>query len=241
MLKLKSKSFVAFLAVLTAVLSLSIYTSYAMMNNEQKAVVITFDDGPDPRFTPTILDTLSQYNVKATFFITGDNARLQPDLVKRIVEEGHIVANHTTTHRHLEEMSYDEVKNELMEWDNTIYSILGYIPENSHYFRPPRGKLSDNITLISKELQKEIVMWDVCVENKTTKTPIEVNKRVMNIIKEKNGGILLAHDGNLDRTLTVQSFPLIMDSLANEGYQFRQLDQYLNEQNQNIATILFKK
>ncbi len=210
------------------ILSIIIFTTNARaLDNQSQLISLTFDDGPDPRFTPVILDVLKKYDVKATFFVTGDNATLYPELIKRIVIEGHSLANHTMTHPHLELLTKEEVYVEITNWDKTIEHVLGYKPENTHYFRPPRGKVSDSIREVTSDLKKEMVFWDVCVENKQTTTPRKVKKRVMNILEEKGGGIVLAHDGILDRSLTSRSLPGIIKNIKKRGYTIVPLDQYL--------------
>lgn len=200
----------------------------------QKRVTLTFDDGPDPRFTPQILDLLDEYDVHATFFIVGKNALAHPEIVQRIVREGHALANHTLTHPHLEQLNESQVRAELEGADAALTSILGPAAASMHYFRPPRGKESAAIDRAVTGLNKRSVMWNVCVENSKTNTPQEVRERVLNLVGKRGGGILLAHDGELDRTLTVHSLPLILRDLRAAGYQFVTLDQYLDLQQQRF-------
>lgn len=192
-----------------------------------KVVTLTFDDGPDPWFTPEILRILRDRKVPATFFVIGKNAVANPDLLKQIVDQGHVVANHTYNHPHLEELGKEQVYEELSTVDAALSDLLGPSPRLSSYFRPPRGNLSREILAAVKDMNKELVLWNVCVENRSTTTPEEVRERVMSLVKDQNGGILLAHDGELDRTLTVQSLPLILDDLIREGYRIVPLDEYL--------------
>ncbi|MFC4769175.1 polysaccharide deacetylase family protein [Effusibacillus consociatus] len=195
-----------------------------------KMVALTFDDGPDPRFTPAILQMLKERHLTGTFFLIGEHVLQHPDLTREIVKNGHQVANHSFTHPHLEDLKRDEVYKELSETDTALLTVLGPGTPTPHYFRPPRGEVSSAITDTVEEMNKEMVLWNVCVENHSTKTPEEVRQRVMKLIDERNGGILLAHDGELDRTLTVQSLPLILDDLQRKGYQIVPLDVYLQAQ-----------
>jgi peptidoglycan/xylan/chitin deacetylase (PgdA/CDA1 family) len=195
----------------------------------EKTVTLTFDDGPDPRFTPTVLQILSDYQVNATFFVVGQNTAKHPDLVRRIAAEGHALANHTYTHPHLEEFQKDQVVSELTAADRIMTEVAGRSAVTP-YFRPPRGNISSNILQSLKLSGKQMVLWNVCVENSSTHTPEEVRSRVMREIRERNGGIILAHDGDLDRSLTVQSLPLILRDLKQEGYRIVTLSDYLEQQ-----------
>lgn len=191
-----------------------------------KTVTLTFDDGPDPRFTPEILRILRDYGVPATFFVIGQNVTEHPDLIRKVMGDGHAVANHTFTHPHLEEMTREQVISELNATDQAISAALGQ-PILSHYFRPPRGNSSSDIQQSVKQLDKQMVLWNVCVENSGTDTSEAVRSRVIRLIRERNGGIILAHDGDLDRSLTVRSLPFILADLKREGYQFVPLEEYL--------------
>lgn len=200
-----------------------------------KTVTLTFDDGPDPRFTPVILDMLKKRRLQATFFVVGDHALEHPELVRRIQREGHTIANHTLTHPHLEELTAAQVDAELQGGDAALTSVLGPATQVPHFFRPPRGNVSQAILDTAEHLNKQLILWNVCVENHSTTTPDQVVNRVMNLIHQRNGGILLAHDGELDRSLTVQSLPRILDALLQQGYQIVPLQAYLEKQSNKTA------
>ena len=223
----------AFSAVLSLGLLLGMHTvkpahsAPTMAVVPDKLIALTFDDGPDPRFTPQVLDLLQQENIPATFFLVGEHALEHPDLVQRIHREGHVIANHTLTHPHLERLTEAQVRAELQGGDAALTAVLGPATPVPHYFRPPRGLESRAIRTAVQDLHKESVLWNVCVENHATRTPQEVRDRVMKLIDQRGGGILLAHDGELDRTLTLQSLPLILDALDEHGYQIVPLNEYL--------------
>ncbi|PWK12737.1 polysaccharide deacetylase family protein [Tumebacillus permanentifrigoris] len=195
-----------------------------------KTVTLTFDDGPDPRYTPAILDMLKKRHLQATFFIVGRNAIEHPDLVRRIERDGHTIANHTLTHPHLEQLTLTQVNAELQGGDAALTSVLGPTFPIPHFFRPPRGNVSQAILETTENMHKQLILWNVCVENHSTTTPDQVEARVMDLIRERHGGILLAHDGELDRSLTVQSLPRILDDLQREGYHIVTLQEYLDRQ-----------
>jgi peptidoglycan/xylan/chitin deacetylase (PgdA/CDA1 family) len=202
----------------------------------EKTVTLTFDDGPDPRFTPEILGILRERHIPATFFIVGEHALAHPDLVRKVVQEGHVLANHTMTHPHLETFTADEVRSELLGVDQALLQILGPAQPVPRFFRPPRGKQSEVIRQTALELHKQTVLWNVCLENSSTTSPEAVERRVVQLVEERGGGILLAHDGELDRTLTVQSLPRVLDTLLAKGYRFIPLAEYLQAQREKLLS-----
>lgn len=223
---------------LTVLLSLApaSHPRSALADIPAKLVTLTFDDGPDPSYTTPILDLLQREQVPATFFVVGKNALQHPELIHRIQQEGHLLANHTLTHPHLEQLTLPQVRAELEGADAVLTDILGSTQKVPHYFRPPRGKISSAITKATTELGKESVLWNVSLENTSIHTPQQMRNRVGQLVDARNGGILLAHDGELDRTLTVQTLPLIIQDLKQKGYQFVSLDEYLAARDQQKTT-----
>ncbi|MGZ4133821.1 MAG: polysaccharide deacetylase family protein [Tumebacillaceae bacterium] len=203
-----------------------------------RLVTLTFDDGPDPRFTPTVLKLLQAHHAPGTFFLVGRNALAHPDLVKAIESQGDVIGNHTMTHPHLEKMNAAQIDAELNADDAALSQIIGTTSPVPHFFRPPRGEVTPAITKEAARLNKELVLWNVCVENHTTTTPEAVTKRVVKLIDDRNGGILLAHDGELDRSLTMRALPLILTALEKQGYHFVPLSTYLKARDDQKARSL---
>lgn len=117
---------------------------------------LTFDDGPDPRFTPLLLDLLKKYDAKATFFVVGSNAERYPELIRRIHAEGHLIGIHNYVHKTNWLMRPATVRRQIQRTNDIIYNIIG---ERSTYYRPPWGIV--NLFDISKRRQVEIVLWSV--------------------------------------------------------------------------------
>ncbi|AIE79150.1 Peptidoglycan N-acetylglucosamine deacetylase [Bacillus cereus] len=116
--------------------------AYAFSGPYNKAeVALTFDDGPDLEFTPKILDKLKQYNVKATFFLLGENAEKFPNVVKRIANEGHIIGNHTFSHPNLAKVNDAEYRNQIIKTEEILNRLAGYAPK---FIRPPYGEILEN-------------------------------------------------------------------------------------------------
>lgn len=195
---------------------------YKVDTGGRKLVALTFDDGPDPLYTKQILDVLSKYHVKATFFVIGRNARLHPELLFSEIAQGHKVENHTTTHPDLPQCSREEVAREIAETDKIIRDLTHRPP---HYFRPPKKLFNQAILDVAAHNGYKTVLWSVCVENRSCKTPEEMALRVIN--RAEPGIIILAHDGNLDRSKTVAALPIIINAYQEAGYTFVTLDELL--------------
>ena len=116
------------------------YDGIALGNNQDKTIYLTYDLGYEAGYTSKILDTLKEKNVQGTFFITAHYLNTAPDLVKRMIEEGHIVGNHTVNHKSMPELSDDELKDELLKLNQALYEKFEY---EMRYMRPPKGEFSE--------------------------------------------------------------------------------------------------
>jgi len=133
--------------------------SYAFSGPYNRAeVALTFDDGPDARFTPAILDALEKYDVKATFFLLGSNIEKYPDLVKRIAKEGHLIGNHTYSHPKLTDVSDETYHQEIEKTDALIQSLVGYKPR---FFRPTYGAINENQVRWATEQGMMVIQWSI--------------------------------------------------------------------------------
>lgn len=185
------------------------------IKTKEKVVALTFDDGPHKKHTTEILDLLEQYDAKGTFFIVGDQAEKNPEIVLRMYEEGHELANHTYTHPYSRNVS--KIMKEIKQTNDTIYSITGYTPT---LFRPVEGHYTDAmIEEIVKDGYK-VVMWSWHQDTEDWKNP-GVNKIVNTVLKGTNeGDVILFHDGGGNRTQTVKALEKILPELQKQGYQF---------------------
>ncbi|RHW35837.1 polysaccharide deacetylase family protein [Lysinibacillus yapensis] len=185
------------------------------IKTERKVVALTFDDGPHKKYTSEILDLLDQYDAKGTFFIVGQQAEKNPDVVMRMYEDGHELANHTYTHPYSRNVS--KIMKEIKQTNDAIFSITGQTPT---LFRPVEGQYTDPmIDEISKGGYK-VVMWSWHQDTEDWRNP-GVNRivnRVLNGIRE--GDVVLFHDGGGNRTQTVRALEKILPELQNQGYQF---------------------
>lgn len=180
------------------------------MDPKEHSVYLTFDDGPIPEATPFILDTLSKYGVKATFFMVGDNVRKYPHLYERIKAEGHQVGNHTYNHM-------GSVRHTLKTYVKNTNKANELI--HSKYFRPPHGWMRPAAYIWLKRKYK-VVMWDVVTRDYSRLLTAE---DVVNNIKTytRNGSIITFHDSlkSIDKLYT--ALPESLEWLISQGYQFK--------------------
>ena len=184
-----------------------------------KKVSLTFDDGPDPTYTPQILEILRHYNVKATFFLLGSAAERYPELVAQIFQEGHLIGNHTYTHANMSEISEQQVNIELNATQRLIQAITGH---STILFRPPYiadsrpRDLSEARPIdLANKLGYTTVAQEIDPRDYEKPGADEMVRRV--IQQRPHGNILLMHDGGGDRTQTVAALPRIIDHFLNRG------------------------
>lgn len=189
----------------------------------EKVVALTFDDGPDPRFTPRIINALKERHIHATFFIVGQNAENYPNLVRMIDEDGDVIGNHTYTHPDIRLETVDQVRLEISKCEKAIESITGRKPK---LFRPPKGFYDRKALDLLTKLDYQPVLWALTVEHKACVTPQDLARRIIEMAKP--GDIILAHDGRLDREKTVEAIPLIIDGLKSKGYRFVTVPEMLD-------------
>lgn len=198
-------------------------------NPDLPYVAITFDDGPDPLYTPAILDILAQHNVKATFFMVGRHVEKYPEIARRIVAEGHDIGNHTHTHRSLVPLSPLRVKEEIIHCEFVIEQVTGKRP---HLFRPPRGVYSQVVRDIVKERNYILCLWSISSQDWREISSREVASKILSQVC--GGDILLFHDsGNLItaqggyRHNTVKALPIILAGLEEKGLKPVTMQEFL--------------
>lgn len=187
-----------------------------LVQEEKKRVALTFDDGPSPRYTEKLLDGLKERDVKASFFIIGENVEGNEDILKRMAQEGHIIGNHTFSHVQLSTVSYDVGLKEIEETNNSIFNACGVMPE---YIRPPYGSWNDRMTM---DVNMTEVLWNVDPLDWQVSDSSLVTKRVLKCVDD--GSIILLHDvyeSSVDAALE------IVDALQKEGYEFVTIDELL--------------
>lgn len=190
----------------------------------EKIVALSFDDGPDPRYTLPILKTLEENGARATFFVVGSEAEKNPDIVRDIDRQGHEVANHTWTHPDMAGVSVSQVMAEVHATNLLINRLTG---KQNNYFRPPRGVLTPEAEVELTRAGYKIIMWDIGIENSKMKTPGEMAERVLK--STRPGEIILLHDGRLDRSKTVEALPILLEGLREKGYRATTVSEVLTK------------
>jgi peptidoglycan-N-acetylglucosamine deacetylase len=195
------------------------------IKTDEKVVALTFDDGPHPKYTQQILDLLKQYDAKGTFFVVGQLAEKSPEVVLRMYENGHEVANHTYTHPSTKSVS--KIMEEISKTNNTIYSITGFSP---NLFRPVEGIYTDEIVNEVVKNGYKIVMWSWHQDTEDWKDP-GVDKIVNKVLGGlKNGDVVLFHDGGGNREQTVKALEKILPELKRRGYKFITISEMIKLQ-----------
>lgn len=166
------------------------YDAYAM-TNDKKRIILTFDQGYENGYTAPILDVLKEKNVKAIFFLTGDYAKKEEALVRRMIDEGHILGNHGMTHASLPELNREKLSNEIMSLHNYVLEKYGY---EMQYLRPPCGEYSENMLLECSKLGYKTLMWSFAYVDWKTDAQPEPSQALEKIISSSHGGgIYLLH------------------------------------------------
>jgi len=193
-----------------------------------KKIALSFDDGPDPRWTPKILDILKEKNAPGVFFVIGDEANRRPDILQREYAEGHEIGNHTFTHPKFDEISHTQIRWELNLTQRLIESTLGV---KSILFRPPYGidhqpEYAEEVAQLplAQDMGYLIVGQRIDPDDWSMpdgKNPLPAKDIVASVLRQADkGNIILLHDGGGERAQTVAALPQIIDALRAKGYQF---------------------
>jgi peptidoglycan/xylan/chitin deacetylase (PgdA/CDA1 family) len=183
-------------------------------------VALTFDDGPHPELTPQLLDILRQNGVRATFYVIGRNVAAHPDIARRIVAEGHEIANHSYNHPALTSIGAGRLNQEIADTSKIIEQATGRRPTN---MRPPYGAINDRVrAAILRDHGLDIIMWS-CDPLDWKRPGAEVVRRRM-VDGATPGGILLAHDIHPG---TIEATPGVIQDLKAKGYGFATVSQLL--------------
>ena len=183
--------------------------------NDEKKICLTFDEGYENGYTPQILDTLKEKGVKAIFFVTYDFASQNPDLVKRMIDEGHIVGNHSYRHYTMDEVSDDVAKEEVSYLHKYVKDKFGY---TMSYFRFPKGEFSERSLQIVKDLGYKSVFWSFAYADWDPDNQTEENQAFTHICESTHpGAIFLLHA--VSKT-NADILGKVIDDVKKQGYTF---------------------
>jgi peptidoglycan/xylan/chitin deacetylase (PgdA/CDA1 family) len=187
--------------------------TYSSCHVDGPYIAMTFDDGPHPQNTPRLLDMLKQRNIKATFFLVGECVAANPQIVKRIVAEGHEIGNHSWNHPQLSKMTDASVRDQLQKTQDAIVSACGIVPK---LMRPPYGAFTQRQQRWANgEFGYKIILWDVDPEDWKIRDSNHVQAEILK--QTVSGSIILSHD--IHKT-TVDAMPATLDALAAKGFKF---------------------
>ncbi|CAM3361682.1 polysaccharide deacetylase family protein [Marinicrinis lubricantis] len=195
-------------------------------NPNRKEIALTFDDAPDIRFTPQILDILKKYNVRATFFIVGTKAQKQRGLVKRIAEEQHEIGNHTYDHPFLPDLTMAEFERQIQKTHSILWNITQV---HAKYIRPPYGSIKESQLLWAANHHFKIINWNV---DTLDWKGISGNSVYTNVFHQiRPGSIILQHAGGgvtSDLTGTIEALPVIINTLLAKDFKFVTISELLS-------------
>ncbi len=186
------------------------------LSPHEKAIYLSFDDGPTRGVTDQILDYLREYHAKASFFCLGRSIEKAPEVFQRIISEGHSLGNHTFSHRSGWRSSLRDYLDDIARCDQKLPPLIdGKRP----MFRPPYGELG-LVQGLRIAISRRIVMWDLnSMDYREDQAPAEIARRVCQFARP--GSIVLLHDSVETGSRTVQALPQILEELTERGYQFK--------------------
>lgn len=199
------------------------YEGIYVGNKDDKNIYLTFDEGYENGYTSAILDTLKEKEVTAVFFVTMPYVKKNPELVQRMIDEGHIVGNHTVNHPSMPSVTDDA------KLEEEITKLHDYVKENfggyeMTYLRPPKGEYSERTVKISKDLGYKTVLWSSAYDDWDTSKQDRLDyARKMIYNYTHNGCVMLLHAVSKDNTFLLGE---VIDTLRNEGYEFKSLDEF---------------
>jgi peptidoglycan-N-acetylglucosamine deacetylase len=191
-----------------------------------KAVALTFDDGPDPSFTPRVLKILAEKQVPATFFVVGARAERHPELIRRAHDMGHAIGNHSHTHSLRFHFHHGSgLRREIGACNDAIRSVIGLEPR---LFRSPQGLKTPALGDVLRQLGMAAIGWQVRGMDYLFRDPERIARRIVE--GAVDGGVLLLHDGgglqgSMDRSATIRALPMVIDGLRARGFTFLRVDQ----------------
>ncbi len=206
---------------------------YSSINTSQPYVAMTFDDGPHKTNTPRLLDILKERNIKATFFVVGKNAKAYPDIIRRILAEGHEIGNHSWDHKQLSAMSIDRMRNEMSTTDDAVVAASDF---HMRLMRPPYGATNLHIKQIClDQFHYQTILWSVDPLDWKRPGSAVVEQRI--VAAAHNGAIILSHDIHEP---TIDAMEGTLDTLLSKGFHFVTVSQLLNLDQPPVPKVIPK-
>ena len=197
------------------------YNGISIGNVQSKNVYLTFDAGYEAGYTEKILEVLKQNDVKATFFLTAHYINTEPELVQKMIDEGHTIGNHTVNHKSMPDIDNETIKQEVMNLHTAVYEKFGY---EMKYLRPPKGEYSERTLAYTNTLGYKTVMWSFAYddwdENKQGREEYGKQKILNNI---HNGAVILLHSTSKDNANILDES---IKEIKNMGYEFKSIEEF---------------
>jgi peptidoglycan-N-acetylglucosamine deacetylase len=189
----------------------------------KKCVALTFDDGPDPRSTPQLLELLRVEKIRAAFFCIGKKVEANPGLAAEIIRHGHLLQNHSYAHSYFTSFySTARLQKELALTQALVQKTAGVVPV---YFRPPIGHSNPNTFRAARKLNLQVIGWTIRSLDTVIADPRRIVARIMRGLRP--GAIILLHDGNIPAEKLLATVKSSLDSLRQVGYEIVRLDELL--------------
>ena len=209
------------------------YGAFYKGDPDSKTLYLTFDNGYEAGYTAQVLDVLKKEKVPATFFVTGHYLLSQPELTKRMVDEGHIIGNHSWHHPDMTQVSDERIREELRKVKDKTKEITGQ--KKMKYLRPPRGVFSERTMEIAKEEGYTHVFWSLAFVDWNTNAQRGWQYSYDNIMRQIHPGcILLLHTVSKDNADALET---VIKDLKKKGYKFKSLDDFPKKKKSKIATF----
>ena len=193
-------------------------------NTHIPEIALTFDDGPNPYYTPQVLAILRQFGIKATFFDVGYLVADYPNIVRQEYNQENVVANHSWSHPDLAYFSAHAIQSQLLSTTNIIQATIGVRPT---FFRPPYGAFNNTVLAQARNLHYTTVLWDGSSSDWSLPGVNAIVSRTLHYAR--NGAILLLHDGGGNRAQTVAALPIIIEALKSRGFKFVTIQQLVDD------------
>ncbi len=194
--------------------------TFNSLSGEPRLLAFTYDDGPNPRCTPRLLEILAKHDVKATFFLIGRHVQEQPALAREVAAAGHAIGNHTFTHPNLIFASETQTRRELQQCEDTLTQVVG---AHSNLFRPPYGGRRPSTLRTARDMGLLPIMWSVTGWDWDAPPADVIVEKVTKQIK--GGDVIMLHDGGhsapgADREQTVKATDQLISRYKSEGFEF---------------------
>lgn len=192
----------------------------------EKTLYLTFDEGYENGYTAQILDILAKTDTPAAFFVTGPYLKKQQELIRRMIDEGHIVGNHTVNHPNLPQQSVQTVQSELDELNKTSEELYNY---TMRYMRPPEGEYSERVLKIAEDMGYTTVMWSFAYKDWDVSAQQGAEYAYQSVVPYlHDGAIILLHAVSSDNANALER---IINAAKDEGYTFKSLDEFQSVKN----------